>query len=120
MNRVQSFTCHSLAGSAFGLRTGSAFRLLAGSLLFGLFFAGQMQAQTPPSQEPAKAANAKPEQKPDQKADQKQAEEDPLAPEPAPPLPPGMTGSDTSDPRAKLKPGWFDAGEASLSTSPGE
>jgi hypothetical protein len=71
----------------------------------GLFFAGQMQAQTPPSQEPTKA--------PDTKSDQKKAEEDPFAPEPAPPLPPGMTGSDTSDPRAKLKPGWYDAGEAS-------
>jgi hypothetical protein len=98
MNRVQSFTCHSL--------TGSAFRLAAGSLLLALFFAGQMQAQTPPSQEPAKPANTKP--------DEKKAEEDSLAPEPAPPLPPGMTGSDTTDPRAKLKPGWYDAGEASL------
>src|SRR5215471_4963388 len=91
-----------------------AFRLIVGPLVLGLFFAGQMKAQTPSSQEPTKAANAKPEQKPEQKPDQKQAEEDPLAPEPAPPLPPGMTGSDTSDPRAKLKPGWFDAGEASL------
>ncbi len=32
--------------------------------------------------------------------------------EPAPKLPAGMTGSDTSDPRTKLKPGLFDAGEA--------
>ena len=29
----------------------------------------------------------------------------PFAPQPAPPLPPGMTGSDTSDPRYTLKPG---------------
>ena len=29
----------------------------------------------------------------------------------APVLPPGMTGSDTSDPRAKLTPGLYDAGE---------
>jgi hypothetical protein len=71
----------------------------------GLFFAGQIQAQTPPSQERAKPANTKP--------DEKKADEDPFAPEPAPPLPPGMTGSDTGDPRAKLKPGWYDAGEAS-------
>lgn len=34
--------------------------------------------------------------------------------ETAPPLPAGMTGSDASDPRAKLTPGLFDAGEASM------
>jgi hypothetical protein len=83
-----------------------AFPLLAGSLLLWLCFAGKMQAQTPPSQESTKAANAKP--------DQKKAEEDPLAPEPAPPLPAGMTGSDANDPRAKLSPGMYDAGEVSM------
>lgn len=36
---------------------------------------------------------------------------DPFAPQPAPPLPPGMTGSDVNDPRARLKPGMYDAGE---------
>src|SRR6185369_9758353 len=35
-------------------------------------------------------------------------------PEPAGPLPAGMTGSDTSDPRAKLTPGVYDAGEAAM------
>jgi hypothetical protein len=35
-------------------------------------------------------------------------------PKPAPTLPPGMKGSDASDPRANLKPGMFDAGEASF------
>ncbi|MEN3335773.1 MAG: hypothetical protein V7641_5138 [Blastocatellia bacterium] len=83
-----------------------AFRLLVGSLLLWSCFADQMQAQTPPSQESTKAANATP--------DQKKAEDDPFAPEPAPPLPAGMTGSDANDPRAKLKPGLFDAGEVSL------
>jgi hypothetical protein len=83
-----------------------AFRLLVGSLLLWSCFAGQMQAQTPSSQESTKAANATP--------DQKKAGDDPFAPEPAPPLPAGMTGSDANDPRAKLKPGLFDAGEASL------
>lgn len=34
--------------------------------------------------------------------------------EKAPPLPKGMTGSDTNDPRAKLSPGLYDAGEISL------
>jgi len=81
-----------------------AFRLLLGTLLLWPCFAGQIKAQTPPSQEPAKAATP----------DQKKAEEDPFAPEPAPPLPAGMTGSDQNDPRFKLKPGFFDAGETSL------
>src|SRR5215813_6880233 len=38
----------------------------------------------------------------------------PFAPQPAPPLPAGMTGSDTADPRFKLSPGMYDAGETSL------
>src|SRR5262249_53165511 len=91
-----------------------AFSLALGSLLLWSCFAGEIKAQTPSSQEATKAGNTKPEQKSDQKADQKQAEENPLAPEPAPPLPAGMTGSDKSDPGAKRKPGWFDAGEAAL------
>src|SRR5262249_10618140 len=48
------------------------------------------------------------------KPDQKKAEENPFAPEQAPPLPPGMTGSDANDPRAKLAPGMYDAGEVSM------
>ena len=40
------------------------------------------------------------------------AQNNPFAPVPAPPLPAGMTGSDANDPRAKLKPGMYDAGEA--------
>ena len=35
-------------------------------------------------------------------------------PQPAPTLPPGMTGSDTNDPRSKLSPGLYDAGEAAM------
>src|SRR5215510_6266674 len=79
------------------------FRLLAGSILLLSCFAGRMQAQTPASQETTKPENAKPEQK--------KAEENPFMPEQAPPLPAGMTGSDANDPRAKLKPGMYDAGE---------
>jgi hypothetical protein len=41
-------------------------------------------------------------------------EANPFAPEPAAPLPAGMTGSDTNDPRAKLTPGIYDAGEAAM------
>src|SRR5215475_5968372 len=83
-----------------------SFRFLVGSLLLWSCFAGRMQAQTPSSQESTKAANAKPEQK--------KAEENPFAPDSAPPLPAGMTGSDANDPRAKLKPGLYDAGEVSM------
>jgi hypothetical protein len=35
-------------------------------------------------------------------------------PQPVPTLPPGMTGSDTNDPRSKLSPGLYDAGEAAM------
>jgi hypothetical protein len=78
-----------------------AFRLLVVSLVL-FCFAGQMQAQTPTSQQSSKPADAKPDQK---------KTEDPFAPEQAPPLPAGMTGSDVNDPRAKLTPGLYDAGE---------
>jgi hypothetical protein len=59
----------------------------------------QAPAAPPPAQAPAKAP---------------QADENPFAPQPAPPLPPGMTGSDVNDPRFKLAPGMYDAGEASM------
>src|SRR5262249_3460456 len=57
---------------------------------------------------------AAPASSPATQAPAKAAEEDanPFAPEPAAPLPPGMTGSDVNDPRAKLAPGLYDAGEA--------
>jgi hypothetical protein len=38
----------------------------------------------------------------------------PFAPAAAPPLPAGMTGSNASDPRAKLSPGVYDAGETAF------
>ena len=41
-------------------------------------------------------------------------DDDPFAVEAAPPLPPGMSGSDATDPRAKLTPGFYDAGEAAM------
>ena len=83
-----------------------SFRLLIASLVFWSCFAARTHAQTPPSsQEPTKAPETKPA---------KQEEANPFAPEPAPPLPAGMTGSDASDPRAKLAPGMYDAGETSM------
>jgi hypothetical protein len=83
-----------------------AFRLVVSSLLLWPCSAGRMLAQTPPSQESTKAADAKP--------DQEKVEKAPYAPEAAPSLPPGMTGSDANDPRAKLTPGMYDAGEVSM------
>ena len=81
------------------------FRLIVASLVL-FCFAVEMQAQTPSSQESKKPADTKP--------DAKKAEEDPFAAEPAPPLPAGMTGSDANDPRAKLTPGMYNAGEVSM------
>jgi hypothetical protein len=79
------------------------FRLLVASLVLCSCFATRTQAQTPtpsPSQESTKATETK------------QEEANPFAPEPAAPLPAGMTGADVNDPRAKLAPGLFDAAEA--------
>ena len=39
---------------------------------------------------------------------------DEFSPKPAPPLPAGMTGSDTKDPRYTLKAGMYNAGEAAM------
>ena len=71
------------------------FRLFCAFLLCFSFYALN-PAQTPtPTPTPAAPAN-------------------PFAPQPAPPLPAGMAGSDANDPRAKLSPGVYDAGEASI------
>ena len=64
----------------------------------------QAQAQKPAPPSPPTAA-----QQP-----AAEEEEDPFAPEPPPVLPPGMTGSDVNDPRAKLSPGLYDAGETAM------
>jgi len=83
------------------------FRLFIASFLCLSFFALNTKAQTAtPSPEPAKPAETKP-------ADKK-ADDNPFAPEPAAPLPAGMSGSDANDPRAKLTPGMYEAGETSM------
>ena len=68
-----------------------------------------------PKQEPSKqdASKSEPDKK-DAAKEKNEEEENPFAPKPAPPLPPGMTGSDPNDPRAKLAPGLYDAGETSM------
>jgi hypothetical protein len=77
----------------------------------------QAQTQTPAAPPPAQQAVDKDKDKAKDADKAKEDEEDgnnPFAPEPAPPLPPGMTGSDVNDPRAKLTPGLYDAGVASM------
>ena len=44
----------------------------------------------------------------------KKEQDNPFAPEPAGPLPAGMTGADVNDPRAKLSPGFYNAGETAM------
>jgi hypothetical protein len=61
------------------------------------------QAQPPATPPPAPAPATPPP-----------GQQNPFAPQPAPPLPAGMTGSDTNDPRYKLTPGMYNAGETSM------
>ena len=84
--------------------SGIAFRVMGAAIALFLGVS-QMQAQAPPNPPPAQQAD---------KDDKEDEDANPFAPEPAPALPAGMTGSDTNDPRAKLTPGLFDAGEASM------
>ncbi len=74
-----------------------ASRLLSATFLL-MISTFAVSAQTPP--EAAKPAPA--------------AQGSDLAPEPAPPLPAGMTGSDVNDPRFKLAPGIYNAGAIAM------
>src|SRR5215213_2517930 len=85
-----------------------AFRLLTASLILCSCLAARTLAQTT-SPSPQPSPTPTPESKP---ANQEGG--NPFAPESAPPLPAGMTGSDANDPRAKLSPGLYDAGEAAM------
>jgi len=83
--------------------------LSVASLVLGSSLAGRAQTHTtspPPTQESTKA--------PENKPAKQEGEENPFAPEPAAPLPAGMTGSDANDLRAKLAPGMYDAAETSM------
>src|SRR6266699_1365803 len=89
-----------------------AFRLLLASFVLCSCFAARTQAQTPsnspsPSSPPSTPA-------PEPKPANQNGGANPSTPEPAPPLPAGMTGSDANDPRAKLGSGMYDAGETSM------
>ena len=75
------------------------------------------QAQAAPANPPAAEAQkpaTPPQDAKDKDKDKEGDGEDIFAPQPAPALPPGMTGSDANDPRAKLSPGLYDAGEAAM------
>ena len=80
----------------------------------------QSQTQTPAASPAQQAADKDKADKDKAKEADKAKEDDddgggnPFAPEPAPALPPGMTGSDPNDPRANLKPGLYDSGEAAM------
>jgi hypothetical protein len=82
-----------------------AFRAaMAALILFSGVSRVRAQGSTPPPAAPQSAPE------PEKASD---ADANPFAPSPAPPLPAGMTGSSTSDPRFTLTPGLYDAGETS-------
>jgi len=94
---------------------------VAVAAIFLLSGISRLKAQEPAATPPKQAAPMQDAAKPDAaKADAAKTDADdddnnnPFAPEPAPTLPPGMKGSDTSDPRAKLTPGLYNAGEAAV------
>jgi hypothetical protein len=92
----------------------NAFRVaVAAIILFFCVSRQQAQAQTPTPTPPQQAQTPSPSPTPSPDAAQEE-DRNPFAPEPATALPPGMTGSDVNDPRAKLKPGLYDAGEAAM------
>jgi hypothetical protein len=107
-------------------RVSSFILWVVGAVLFLSFGVNRTLAQaaqpaTPPSapqqdqaQKPATPPSADDAQKSDAPKKDAEGPRNPFAPEPAPPLPAGMSGSDPNDPRAKLTPGMYDAGEAAM------
>ena len=81
--------------------------LTAAAISFPVLSTCQEQQAKPSAQAPALSGQSAP-------AKSMQSGEDPFAPHPAPPLPPGMIGSDVTDARAKLKSGLYDAGELAM------
>jgi hypothetical protein len=86
-----------------------------GAVLFVGLGMNRVQAQASQPAAPAQDQAQKPATPPSDKEPAKKEEEDnPFAPEPAPVLGPGMTGADVNDPRYKLTPGLYDAGETAM------
>src|SRR5207245_1796153 len=101
MNRVSSLSFRGGVAAIF--------------LSFGISrMKAQEPASPPPKQEAAKQEPSKQEPAKKETVDEPEEERNPFAPEPAPTLPPGRAGSDANDPRAKLTPGLYDAGDASM------
>src|SRR5215475_5274561 len=72
------------------------------------------QEQKPPAATPPAAQPTAPQATPGPSEKPAEEEENPFVPQPPQPLPPGMTGSDVSDPRYKLTTGLYDASEAAM------
>jgi hypothetical protein len=86
---------------------------LAGLALAAMFCCTGLSAQqAAPAPAPNGAAKDAPADAPSDKVGKEM--QNPFAAVPAPPLPAGMTGSNTNDPRYTLKPGMYDAGEAAV------
>ena len=77
------------------------------------FAVNRTQAQAASPAAPPQAQPQKPATPPADK-DAEGEGDNPFVPQPAPALPPGMMGSDANDPRAKLSPGMYNAGETSM------
>jgi hypothetical protein len=92
MTRARSFVLQAMVAAAMILILG----------------ASQVRAQAP------KGLKSPPTPVPGPGGAGSEEDDDPFAVEAAPALPPGMIGSDASDPRAKLTPGFYDAGEAAM------
>jgi hypothetical protein len=82
------------------------------AVIFG-FAVSRTHAQATPPATPSQEQAQKPAAEASDKGDDDD-NDDIFTPEPAPTLPPGMTGSDANDPRAKLTPGVYDAGETAM------
>jgi hypothetical protein len=98
-----------------------AFRMAIAAILLcfgasGVHLRAQETSTAPQRQDASKQDGTKADADKKDAAKEEEGEEggNPFTPKPAPPLPPGMTGSDPNDPRAKLTPGLYDAGETSM------
>lgn len=103
MNRVADIVFHAVVAALF---------VCLGVTCVPAQAQGQAPATPPPVQATGQPSADKDKDQDKQKDDDENS--NPFAPEPAPPLPPGMTGSDPNDPRARLAPGLYDAGEAAM------
>ena len=97
MNRVSSFVV----------------RVIAVALAFS-FGINRAHAQAVQPSAPPQAETQKPATPPSDKEKEDEEDDNIFTPEPAPALPAGMAGSDANDPRAKLAPGLYNAGEAAI------